>query len=111
MIEILDKNIIAYNASESIIKSIIKDVFSGLMLGFCLYISHWSGSVFWTFITGLMFLFYLSSKLNRLIKGRVTKFKTWAEFKKWVDEQAELEMHSSDMPNEENRNVKNANRN
>ena len=55
-------------------------------------------SVFWTFITGLMFLFYLSSKLNRLIKGRVTKFKTWAEFKKWVDEQAELEMNSSDMP-------------
>lgn len=93
MIEIRDKNIIAYNASESIIESIIKDVFSGLMLGFCLYISHRADSVFWTFITGLMFLFYLSSKLNRLIKGRVTKFKTWAEFKTWVDEQAELEMH------------------
>lgn len=98
MIEIRDKNVIAYNASESILESIIKDVFSGLMLGFCLYISHWAVSVFWTFITGLMFLFYLSSKLNRLIKGRVTKFKTWAEFKKWVDTQAELEMHSSDMP-------------
>lgn len=110
MIEIRDKNIIAYNASESIIESIIKDVFSGLMLGFCLYISHWADSVFWTFITGLMFLFYLSAKLNRM-KGRLKKFKTWAEFKKWVDEQAELEMHSSDMPNEENRNVKNANRN
>lgn len=98
MIEIRDKNVIAYNASESILESIIKDVFSGLMLGFCLYISHWADSVFWTFITGLMFLFYLSSKLSRLIKGRVTKFKTWAEFKKWVDKQAELEMHSSDMP-------------
>lgn len=96
MIEIRDKNIIAYNVSESIIESIIKDVFSGLMLGFCLYISHWADSVFWTFITGLMFLFYLSSKLSRLTKGRVTKFKTWAEFKKWVDEQAELD--SSDMP-------------
>lgn len=96
MIEIKDKNIIAYNASESLTESIIKDAFTGLMLGFCLYISHWADSVFWTFITGLMFLFYLSSKLNRLIKGRVTKFKTWAEFKKWVDEQAELD--SSDMP-------------
>ena len=61
MIEIRDKNIIAYNASESLTESIIKDVFSGLMLGFCLYISHWADSVFWTFITGLMFLFYLSS--------------------------------------------------
>lgn len=98
MIKVKDKNIIAYNASESLIESIIKDVFSGLMLGFCLYISHWSDSVFWTFITGLMFLFYLSSKLNRLIKGRVTKFKTWAEFKTWVDEKAKLEMNSSDMP-------------
>lgn len=98
MIEIRDKNIIAYNASESLIESIIKDVFTCLMLLFCLYISHWADSVFWTFITGLMFLFYLSSKLNRLIKGRVTKFKTWAEFKTWVDEQAELEMHLSDMP-------------
>ena len=98
MIEIKDKNIIAYNASESLFESIIKDVFSGLMFGFCLYISHWADSIFWTFITGLMFLFYLSSKLNRLIKGRVIKFKTWAEFKKWVDAQAELEMHSSDKP-------------
>nr|DAN66125.1 MAG TPA: hypothetical protein [Caudoviricetes sp.] len=97
MIEIRDKNIIAYNASESLIESIIKDVSTSLMLGFCLYISHWADSVFWTFITGLMFLFYLLSKLNRL-KGRLTKFKTWAEFKTWVDEQAELEMHSSDMP-------------
>lgn len=101
MIKVKDNNIIAYNASESLIESIIKDVFSGLMLGFCLYISHWSNSVFWTFITGLMFLFYLSSKLNRLIKGRVTKFKTWAEFKTWVDEQAKIEMHSSDMPNKD----------
>lgn len=51
MIEIRDKNVIAYNASESILESIIKDVFSGLMLGFCLYISHWADSIFWTFIT------------------------------------------------------------
>lgn len=111
MIEIRDKNIIAYDASESLLESIIKDVSTGLVIGFCLYISHWADSIFWTFITGLIFLFYLLSKLNRLIKGRVTKFKTWSELKKWVDEQAELEMHSSDMPNEENRNVKNANRN
>lgn len=89
MIEIRDKNIIAYNASESLLESIIKDVSTGLMLGFCLYISHWADSVFWTFVTGLMFLFYLSSKLNRLIKRRVTKLKTWSELKKWVDEQAE----------------------
>nr|DAE32122.1 MAG TPA: hypothetical protein [virus sp. ctn3M15]DAS93356.1 MAG TPA: hypothetical protein [Caudoviricetes sp.] len=101
MIKVKDNNIIAYNASESLIESIIKDVFSGLMLGFCLYISHWADSVFWTFITGLMFLFYLSIKLNRLIKDRVTKFKTWAEFKTWVDEQAKLEMHSSDLKGEE----------
>ena len=101
MIKVKDKNIIVYDASESLIESIIKDVFSGLMLGFCLYISHWSDSVFWTFITGLMFLFYLSSKLNRLIKGRVTKFKTWAEFKTWVDAQAELEIHSSSMSNKD----------
>ena len=98
MIEIRNKNIIAYDASESLLESIIKDVSTGLMLGFCLYISHWADSIFWTFITGLMFLFYLSSKLNRLIKGRVTKFKTWSELKKWVDEQAELETHSSDNP-------------
>lgn len=95
MIEIRDKNIIAYNASESLLESIIKDVSTGLVIGFCLYISHWADSIFWTFITGLIFLFYLLSKLNRLIKGRVTKFKTW------VDEQAKIEMHSSDMPNKD----------
>lgn len=34
MIEIRGKNFIAYNASESVLKSIIKDVFTGLMLSF-----------------------------------------------------------------------------
>ena len=89
MIEIRSKNFIAYNASESVLESIIKDVFTAAMLGFCVYISHWSASVFWTFISGLMFLSYL----GRLMRDRQTKFETWSEFKAWIDKQAELENH------------------
>ena len=69
MIEIRDKNVIAYDASESLLESIIKDVFSGLMLGFCLYISHWADSIFWTFVTGLMF-FILSVKQTQQTNKR-----------------------------------------
>lgn len=77
MIKIRGKNFVAYNASESVLESIIKDVFTGAMLGFCVYISHWSASVFWTFISGLMFLSYLGVRLGRLMR----------------DKQAELENH------------------
>lgn len=93
MIEIRSKNFIAYNASESVLESIIKDVFTGLMLSFCVYISHWSASVFWTFISGLMFLFYLGVRLGRLMREKQIKFETWSEFKTWIDKQAELENH------------------
>ena len=38
MIEIRGKNFVAYNASESVLESIIKDVFTGAMLGvLCVY--------------------------------------------------------------------------
>ncbi len=84
MIEIRSKNFIAYNASESVWESIIKDVFTGLMLSFCVYISHWSASVFWTF---------LGIKLGRLMRDKQTKFETWSDFKAWIDKQAELENH------------------
>lgn len=72
MIEIRGKNFVAYNASESVWESIIKDVFTGLMLSFCVYISHWSASVFWTFISGLMFLSYLGIKLGRLMRSKLS---------------------------------------
>ena len=93
MIEIRSKNFVAYNASESVLESIIKDVFTAAMLGFCVYISHWSASVFWTFISGLMFLSYLGIKLGRLMRDKQTKFETWSDFKAWIDKQAELENH------------------
>ena len=93
MIEIRSKNFIAYNASESVWESIIKDVFTGLMLSFCVYISHWQPQCFWTFISGLMFLSYLGIKLGRLMRDKQTKFETWSEFKTWIDKQAELENH------------------
>lgn len=95
MIEVKGKNFIAYNMGESVLQSIVKDAFTFLMLCFCLYISHWAGSVFWTFTSGLMFFAFMGIKMGGMLRGRQTKFKTWAEFKAWVDMQAEDEVDAN----------------
>lgn len=92
MIEVKGKNFIAYNMSESVLQSIVKDAFTFLMLCFCLYISHWAESVFWTFTSGLMFFSVMGIRMGGMLRERQTKFKTWAEFKAWVDMQAENEV-------------------
>tara|TARA_R110000851_G_scaffold211215_1_gene363755 strand:+ start:223 stop:513 length:291 start_codon:yes stop_codon:yes gene_type:complete len=47
---------------EIVIHSIIKDLFTFSCIALCIYISQ--GSAWWTFVTGLMFLFMLFIKLS-----------------------------------------------
>ena len=75
MIEVKGKNFIAYNMGESVLQSIVKDTFTFLMLCFCLYISHWAGSVFWTFTSGLMFFAFMGIRMGGMLRERHTKLR------------------------------------
>ncbi|MGB1293564.1 MAG: hypothetical protein ACPG5Z_15565 [Pseudoalteromonas sp.] len=64
---------ITIKPKENILQSIVEDFITFSMLAFCIYISQ--NSTFWTFITGLMFLFMLWVKLALVLKENVTTFK------------------------------------
>lgn len=72
-----------YMPNETVKESIYKDVVTGIMVAFCVYISQ--DSTFWTFITGLMFLVFLFSKVSAAVGRGTKKFKTKDELQKWVD--------------------------
>ena len=85
-IRIASKNLIAYDKTESVLSSVFKDLFTAVMLAFCVYISQ--GSTWWTFVSGLFFICFLFGKVAYIARDRQTKFESWADFKAWVDEQA-----------------------
>jgi len=66
------KVIVSIKPKENILQSFVKDVTTFSMLAFCIYISQ--ESTWWTFITGLMFLFLLWVKLQGLLKDNATTF-------------------------------------
>ncbi len=76
--------------TETIIESVVKDIITFVFIAFCIYISR--GSTWWTFVTGLMFIFGLMLKLHALTykNGRAIKTRKelneWANTMKWPDE-------------------------
>jgi len=58
---------------QGVIQSLVRDLATLSMIAFCVYISH--GSTWWTFLTGLMFLFVLFTKLNTLVGNNSRTFK------------------------------------
>ena len=68
---------------ETVLASIVKDTFTFSFLLLCIYISK--GSNWWTFLTGVMFLLFLSAKTSRLIKENRKNFHTKEEVRKWLD--------------------------
>ncbi|WP_107878531.1 hypothetical protein [Neisseria animaloris] len=86
-IKVAKENLVVIDRTESLLASILKDVMTLIMLAFCVYIGR--ESTWWTFVSGLMFILFLSARLSAIYRERVIKFKTWAEFKAWVDMQSE----------------------
>lgn len=71
-----------YDGRESLKDSIYKDIVTFTLLSFSIYISH--DSKFWTFVTGLMFIFYSFHKLSIFLE-RNNLFHTKRQIKEWVD--------------------------
>lgn len=68
--------------TESFAESFFKDVVTFSFLCFSIWLSQ--GSKWWTFVTGLMFMLFIFSKLSLGLK-RYKRFKTKAELQTWVD--------------------------
>ncbi len=75
-------NLAVFVKDETVVQSIIKDLFTCIMCGFLIYISQ--GSTWWTFVTGLMFILFLFAKVKNIISNNNT-FKTKEELQEWVD--------------------------
>ena len=74
---------ILWKNKETVLASIVKDTFTFSFLLLCIYISK--GSNWWTFLTGVMFLLFLFTKMSRWIKEDRKNFHTKEEVCKWLD--------------------------
>ncbi|MFV2030613.1 hypothetical protein [Neisseria sp. S1] len=92
-IEIVKKNLVVYDRTESLVTSILRDLMTLSMLALCVYVSQ--GSTWWTFLSGMIFIVCVFTQTLAAFQRNSTKFKTWAEFKAWVDAQAEEETKSA----------------
>ena len=71
-----------FNKNETVSQSLYKDMVTGIMVAFCVYISQ--GSTWWTFVTGLMFMVFLFAKVKRMMDDN-NEFKNKADLQAWVD--------------------------
>ena len=74
---------ILWKNKETVLDSIVKDTYTFCFLLLCMYVSK--GSVWWTFLTGVMFLLFLFAKTSRWIKEDRKNFHTKEEVRKWLD--------------------------
>ena len=88
-IQIAKKDLVVYDRTESVLASWLRDGMTLVMLAFGVYISR--ESTWWTFVAGLMFIIFVFAKSAAIGRERSAKFKSWAEFKAWVNQQAEDE--------------------
>lgn len=83
------KNVVAYDRTERLLTSILRDVFSTAMLILCVYVSR--DSTWWTFFSALVFLFFVGMKVWNVYDERSVKFDNWAELRDWIDRQIAAE--------------------
>jgi len=79
-----DGKFFVFDATESLLVNILRNLFTLSILAFCVYISR--GSTWWTFVSGLMFIVGIFSWLFGQLK-RVLTFNSWDEFRAWVEQQ------------------------
>ena len=69
--------------TQSLANSIYSDFVTFSFLAFCIWLS--AGSRWWTFVTGILFLFFCYCKIAAIWKLRVKTFTTKKELKDWAD--------------------------
>lgn len=72
-----------FDKRQSVGDSIFKDVTSLAVLCLMVYVSR--DSSWWTLVTGLMFIAWMTVKISFITKQRYKTFKTKEELRAWVD--------------------------
>lgn len=72
-----------YRDSKTVAESLYSNLVTGVMLAFCVYISH--DSTWWTFVTGLLFMLFIFGRTAALTKNNHKEFHTKKELQAWVD--------------------------
>lgn len=82
-----DGKFFVFDATESLLVNILRNLFTLSILAFCIYISR--SSTWWTFVSGLMFIVGIFSWLFGQL-NRVLTFNSWDEFRAWVEQQEKI---------------------
>ena len=75
------KEVIVFNATQSMVESICSDIVTFAFLLLCMWFSYSQGGGWWTFITVTMFLISLAAKLP---SGRQLKISSKKEALEWA---------------------------
>ena len=73
-----------YQQKETVLQSWVKDIVTLLVMTFLISISIWGDSVFWTFVTGGIFLLIVIGKIKKMM-GESRRFESKADLQDWVD--------------------------
>jgi len=68
------KTTIYIKPKEGFLLSVSRDVVTLSVVCLCVYVSQ--GSAWWTLVTGLMFIAFISAKFTGILKSNATTFKT-----------------------------------
>jgi membrane protein YdbS with pleckstrin-like domain len=72
-----------FDGRESLISSIVKDIFSFVTIALLVYVSR--DSAWWTLVTGLMFIIWMIVKVGKMLGERHKRFHTKEELIKWAE--------------------------
>lgn len=76
-------NYAVFDKRSTLAEKILSNVITFAMLAFCAWVSQ--DSTWWTFVTGLIFLFWLFIMCTKTFTEKNNEFKTKADLQKWVD--------------------------
>lgn len=85
--EITDSTVTIYlKPKEGLLLSVLRDLITFAFLALCIYVSQ--GSTWWTLLTGILFLMFLSAKLVGGLQKNTTTFKNTESAKAYLDKLA-----------------------
>jgi hypothetical protein len=73
----MSKTTIFIKPKEGLLLSVVRDLFTLATVALLVYVSQ--GSVWWTLITGIMFLIFVYAKVTSLVRKNGTTFATKEE--------------------------------
>lgn len=86
--ELADSKVsITIKEKESVLQSILKDVFTFSFIIFCIYLSQ--GSTWWTMVTGFMFMLAFWVKVQKVVNGKTTTFDSKSEAIDYINSKIE----------------------